>query len=108
MTTRFTSRRSAGLPRLGRGLATLAMATFAAGFLTSCDIHDPAGPGTITTIAVTPDVTLAIQETQQFFAVATDAEGREVSFSPVWSVVAGGGRSRRLRFAIEVDDSQAD
>ena len=91
MTTRFTSRRSAGLPRLGRGLATLAMATFAAGFLTSCDIHDPAGPGTITTIDVTPDVTLAIQETQQFVAVATDAEGREVEFSPVWSVVEGGG-----------------
>ncbi|MEO8621030.1 MAG: ice-binding family protein [bacterium] len=47
---------------------------------------------TIATITVTPNpVTLASGTTQQFTAVAKDANGVVVTFTPVWSVVNGGG-----------------
>ena len=49
-------------------------------------------PGPLTTIVVTPNpVTLAVTGTQQFIAVGTDVGGNIVSFTPTWSVVAGGG-----------------
>lgn len=67
-------------------VATLATVLFAA-----CDIHTPSAPGSVFSITVTPNVTLAINATQQFIAVGKDAEGRVVDIVPVWSVVAGGG-----------------
>ena len=76
-------------PSLMAGLAfvvTLATVVFAA-----CDIHTPSAPGSVFSITVTPNVTLAINATQQFIAVGKDAEGRVVDIVPVWSVVAGGG-----------------
>ncbi len=91
MGIRITTRPGAGAPARKRGLTALAVAMLAGASLVSCDMHDPAGLGSITTITVTPNPTLAIQETQQFTAVATDAEGNEVPFEPVWSVVADGG-----------------
>ncbi|MEX2527944.1 MAG: ice-binding family protein [Gemmatimonadota bacterium] len=57
----------------------------------SCEVHDPLGPGDLMSITVTPDVTLPILGTQQFVAVGVDADGREVSFSPTWTVEEGGG-----------------
>ena len=49
-------------------------------------------PGALATIVVTPSpVTLAVTTTQQFTAVGKDASGNIVSFTPTWSVVAGGG-----------------
>jgi len=65
---------------------SLATVLFAA-----CDVHTPSAPGSVFSIAVTPNVTLAINEPQQFIAVGKDAEGRIVPISPAWSVVAGGG-----------------
>ncbi|HEV8510832.1 MAG TPA: ice-binding family protein [Gemmatimonadales bacterium] len=65
---------------------TLATVLFAA-----CDIHTPSAPGSVFSITVTPNVTLAINSTQQFIAVGKDAEGRVVDIVPVWSIVAGGG-----------------
>lgn len=48
--------------------------------------------GPIATIAITPTpVTLARSATQQYIAVAKDAYGNDVAFTPVWSVAAGGG-----------------
>jgi len=47
-------------------------------------------PG-IASFTVTPNATLAISTTQQFTAVAKDANGKVVATSPTWSVVAGGG-----------------
>lgn len=48
--------------------------------------------GPIVTITVTPNPqTLAIGAAQQFVAVARDASGNIVQFTPTWSVVAGGG-----------------
>jgi Ice-binding-like len=49
-------------------------------------------PGALATITVVPTpVTLAVTTTQQFTAVGKDASGNIVTFSPTWSVVAGGG-----------------
>jgi hypothetical protein len=48
--------------------------------------------GPLAAITVTPNPqTLAINGTQQFTAVGTDAGGNVVSITPTWSVVAGGG-----------------
>ena len=48
--------------------------------------------GPLAAITVTPNpVTLAINGTQQFTAVGTDAGGNVVALAPTWSVVAGGG-----------------
>jgi len=57
----------------------------------ACDVHSPVGPGQIVSITVTPSATMAVHGTQQFAAVARDADGREVAFVPVWSVETGGG-----------------
>jgi hypothetical protein len=75
-------------PQWSRRLAALAVAGV---FLASCDVHTPAGPGSLTAIAVTPNSTLQINATQQFVAVGTDAEGSVVLISPVWTIEAGGG-----------------
>jgi hypothetical protein len=48
--------------------------------------------GPLASITVTPTpVTMAISTTQQYVAVGKDASGNVVSFTPTWSVVAGGG-----------------
>jgi hypothetical protein len=49
----------------------------------------PAGP--LATIVVTASPSLAINATHQFVAVGKDANGRVVTITPVWSVVASGG-----------------
>jgi Ice-binding-like len=73
-------------------IARLAIAVSLATVLfAACDVHTPSAPGSVFSIAVTPNVTLGINATQQFVAVGKDAEGRVVDISPVWSVVAGGG-----------------
>src|ERR1043166_3601547 len=59
--------------------------------LAACTGHSPAGPRTLASITVTPNVSLAITDTQRFIAVGKDADGAAVAISPVWSVVAGGG-----------------
>jgi hypothetical protein len=73
-------------------IARLAIAVSLATVLfAACDVHTPSAPGSVFSIAVTPNVTLGINATQQFIAVGKDAEGRVVDIVPVWSVVAGGG-----------------
>ena len=47
--------------------------------------------GAVASITVTPDVTLAINGTQQFVAVGRDAGNNVVPITPTWSVAAGGG-----------------
>ena len=48
--------------------------------------------GAVATIVVTPNpVTLQINTTQQFTAVARDAAGNVVPITPVWTVTNGGG-----------------
>lgn len=78
---------------LGRSLRGRAVAAFlgVAVVATACDVHTPIGPGELTRLVVTPNATLAVNGTQQFVAVGTDAEGRVVDISPSWTVVAGGG-----------------
>lgn len=55
-----------------------------------CD-SAPTGPGNLASIAVEPNVTLAIRTSQQFVAVGKDAAGTVVAISPTWSMAAGGG-----------------
>src|ERR1700694_292761 len=79
--------------RIGhRKVIGLAVAVAFAGALSlTCDIHSPTGPGTLASLVGTPNVTMAINATQQFTAVGKDAAGVVISISPVWSIVAGGG-----------------
>lgn len=63
-----------------------------AGVLTSsCDVHGISEPGSLASIVVTPNTTLAAGSTQQMIAVGYDAEGRIVPISPDWSIAASGG-----------------
>jgi hypothetical protein len=59
--------------------------------LTACDVHGVSEPGTLASITVTPNATLAASTTQQMVAVGHDAEGRRVEISPSWSVANSGG-----------------
>lgn len=59
--------------------------------LAACDVHGVSDPGTLASITVTPNATLAASTTQQMVAVGHDADGRIVAISPTWSVVASGG-----------------
>lgn len=56
----------------------------------ACEPHLLGTPGSAASLEVTPDVTLAIGATQQFVAVARDAEGVVTTVSPVWAASAGG------------------
>ncbi|MEO7334125.1 MAG: ice-binding family protein [Gemmatimonadales bacterium] len=62
-----------------------------AGFSASCDPHEPTAAGSIASLTVTPDTTLALGDAAQFIAVARDADGVVLAIAPTWSVVAGGG-----------------
>ncbi len=83
---------SARTPRLsGRPFRLLAALALVAITAVACDVHSPTGPGSALGLVVTPNPTLQINGTQQFVAVATDAEGVPVPVIPIWSIVAGGG-----------------
>ena len=61
-------------------------------FTWACDVHSPLEAGSLATIVVSPNpTTLAVNGTQQFTAVGKDFSGTGVTFTPTWSVVAGGG-----------------
>lgn len=59
----------------------------------ACEPHLLGVPGSAASIEVTPNVTLAIGATQQFVAVARDAEGVVTPITPVWAASAGGSIS---------------
>jgi hypothetical protein len=59
--------------------------------MAACDVHGVSEPGTLASITVTPNATLAAATTQQMVAVGHDADGRIVEISPTWSVTASGG-----------------
>jgi hypothetical protein len=72
----------------------LAAAILAGAVLAACDVHGTSGttsPGTVSTIVVTPNGTLAPSATLQMIAVGHDADGRVVTIAPTWTVVALGG-----------------
>jgi hypothetical protein len=85
------NRTSRALSTRGTTARFLVAAALATGLLGACDVHTPVGPGSLFSIAVTPNATLAINATQQFVAVGRDAENVIISITPVWSIVAGGG-----------------
>ncbi len=54
--------------------------------------HNPAEPGVLASITVTPNPqTLAVGAAQQFVAVGKDANGTVVGLQPVWTMAASGG-----------------
>lgn len=60
--------------------------------LLSAGCDNPAEAPVIATITVTPTApAMAINGTQQYTAVARDAAGEVITFTPTWTVVAGGG-----------------
>jgi len=71
--------------RLIAVLATVGLGTAA------CDVHGLSEPGTLASIVVTPNTTLATAGTQQMVAVGMDAEGRTVTITPTWTIAASGG-----------------
>src|SRR6185437_7001722 len=73
----------------GRG--ALVAVALAAASITACDVHGPSEPGTLSSIVVTPNTTLAATTTQQMTAVGLDGDGHVVAITPTWSVAANGG-----------------
>jgi hypothetical protein len=72
-----------------RGALALACAALLA---VGCDVHGVSDPGTLSNIVVTPNPQLlTVNGAQQFTATGTDFSGARVSFTPTWSVSAGGG-----------------
>ncbi|HEY0995435.1 MAG TPA: ice-binding family protein [Gemmatimonadaceae bacterium] len=72
-----------------RGALALACAALLA---VGCDVHGVSDPGTLSNIVVTPNPQLlTVNGAQQFTATGTDFSGARVSFTPSWSVSAGGG-----------------
>jgi hypothetical protein len=82
-------RRSPRRGALMRGVAALA----AAGILTTaCDVHGVSAPGSLSSLSIAPNPqTLPVGGTQQFSATGQDASGANMTVTPVWTVVAGGG-----------------
>ena len=75
--------------RLTGAMAVVACAALAMG---ACDVHGISAPGSLASLAVTPNpVVLAVNATQQFTATGADFAGTAVTVAPTWSVVAGGG-----------------
>lgn len=82
-------RRGDDTARLGTHLLFLTI--IAGGLAGACDVHSPLDPGSVFTLTVSPNPTLEILETQQFTALARDADGEVVDITPTWSVEQGGG-----------------
>ena len=75
--------------RIARVIGAVA---FVALFTAACGGHGASDPASLSTIAVSPNPqTLAANGAQQFAAVGTDFSGTQVTITPTWSVVAGGG-----------------
>jgi hypothetical protein len=69
----------------------LAAVVVVGALVAACDVHGVSSPGTLASITVTPNATLAATATQQMVAVGHDADGRVIPITPTWSVVASGG-----------------
>lgn len=79
------------LTRMGSGARLLVAVAIAGALVAACDVHGVVAPGSLQSITVTPNATLAAGTTQQMTAVGYDADGRAVTITPTWSVAANGG-----------------
>ena len=77
--------------RFRRTFQAFAAIAIAGAFISACDVHGVSAPGTLASIIVSPNSTLASTASQQMVAVGEDADGRVIPISPIWSVVASGG-----------------
>jgi Ice-binding-like len=74
------------LSPLGVRSRMLVAVVLAGAIVTACDVHGVSEPGTLATISVSPNATLASTATIQMVAVGRDADGRVIPISPTWSV----------------------
>ena len=79
------------LAPMGRSVRMLVAVAIAGAFVSACDVHGVSSPGSLASIVVTPNATVAATATQQMVATGYDADGRVVAITPTWSVVASGG-----------------
>jgi len=78
--------------RARRSVARVIASLLLVGAYAACDVHGVSGPGSLSSMVVSPaSPTLVIRATQQFTARGADFEGVDVPITPVWSVVSGGG-----------------
>src|SRR5689334_16389105 len=89
MTRIMNGRTRRALRAVRFGARTLAAAAIVAA--AACDVHTLSGPGALARITVSPNATLVAGTRQQMVALGYDAEGRDVSITPTWSVEAKAG-----------------
>jgi hypothetical protein len=83
---------SRGMTARGGIARVIASLAFVGLYAAACDVHKVSGPGSLSSMVVTPSSqSLVIHATQQFTAHGADFEGVDVPITPVWSVVSGGG-----------------
>ena len=88
----FTQNRILGaLSRTGFSARVVLVAAIAGALTLACDVHGVTAPGTLVSMTVSPNATLVAGSTQQMTAVGYDADGRVVTITPTWTIVAGGG-----------------
>jgi hypothetical protein len=74
---------------MARAFAALAAAAV---FTASCDVHGISEPGSLRSITISPNPqTIGAAQTIQYVAVGRDHAGEVVTFTPTWSIAAGGG-----------------
>ncbi len=89
---RFTNARIARTLACTASSARVLVAVALAGALSAaCGGDDGVSAGALTTITVSPSISMVALSTQQMVAVGRDANGTVVTIHPVWSVAASGG-----------------
>jgi hypothetical protein len=92
MTSAIRDRILGMMSRTRRATPLIAAVAFTGLFAVACDVHGTSEPGSLSSMTISPNPkTMPINGTQQFSALGTDFAGAEVTITPVWSVVAGGG-----------------
>ncbi|HEV8410276.1 MAG TPA: hypothetical protein VGQ30_07195, partial [Gemmatimonadaceae bacterium] len=74
-----------------RGFGFVAAVALAGILSSACDVHGISEPGSLSSIVVTPNASIASGASEQMTAVGLDADGRVITIAPVWSVAQNGG-----------------
>jgi hypothetical protein len=74
-----------------RGFGFVAAVALAGILSSACDVHGISEPGSLSSIVVTPNASIASGASEQMTAVGLDADGRVITIAPVWSVAQSGG-----------------
>ena len=91
MISTMINRVRTALSRTGLSAKVAVAVALTGAVISACDVHGLSEPGTLASIVVTPNATLAATATQQMTAVGLDADGRTIAITPTWSIAHGGG-----------------